>query len=167
MVRSLSSRHTACFEDKSKGSHFLWCGFWCRVHGLLELIERLLQPVVPLGAMDFPVGVSPFADSRVMPLFNADSLVSGISILNLLVVDSAVSDHGLHQSMAKTGPIGCACFRNTGSIAIFGGTAYLRHFCEQDLASDLHQPFAERQGWGSTELMHFFSGKCQCGSSRL
>ena len=87
MVRSLSSRHTACFEDESEGGHFLWCGFWCSVHGLLELIKSLLQPVVPLGAMDFPVGVSPFTNSRVVPLLNAHSLVSSIGIIDLLVVE--------------------------------------------------------------------------------
>ena len=59
---------------------------------MLELFERLLQPGVPLGAMDFPVRVSPLADTRVMPFCNADTLISGRSIINLLIVDSAVFD---------------------------------------------------------------------------
>ena len=116
MIRSLASSEAASFEDESKSSHFLrrWLG--CREHGLLELAESLLQLGVPPGAMDFPVGVSPFADARVVSFLNADTLIPGSSIIYLLVVDGAVLDHGFHQCMAKTGTIGGACFRHEGSI---------------------------------------------------
>ena len=100
VVRSLASRNTACLENTSKGSHFMWSGLGCQDQGLLELVKSLLQPVVPLGAMDFPVGVGPFAYTRVLPRFDAYSLVPSIGIVNLLVADSAVSDHGFYQGMA-------------------------------------------------------------------
>ena len=96
VVRPLASRNTACLEDDSKGNDFMRSGHGCQDQGLLELVKSLLQPVVPFGTMDFPMGVGPFTDPRVMPLFYADSLVSGISIINLLIVDSAIFDHGLH-----------------------------------------------------------------------
>ena len=105
--------------------------------GLLELVESELQPWMPFGAMDFPMGVGPFANPRVMPLFNADSLVSGMGIINLLIVDSGIFDHCLHQGMAKTGTIGSACFRHKGCITVSGGTTYLRDLCQQDFASNL------------------------------
>ena len=142
MVRSLASSGTASFVDESKGSPSLRRWFRCREHGLLELAKSLLQPGVPPGAMDFPVSVSPFADSRVVSFLNADTLIPGSSIIDLLVVDGAVLDHGFHQGMAKTGTIGGACFRHEGSIGVFGGTAHFRRFGKQDFASDLHQPFA-------------------------
>ena len=123
---------------------------------MLELCERLLQPGVPLGAMDFPMRVSPLANTRVMPFSNADTLISGRSIINLLIVDSAVFDHGLYQSMAQTGTIGSACFRHEGSIGIFRGIANFRKFRKQDFTSDLNQPFAKREGWGNNELMYLF-----------
>ena len=113
---------------------------------MLELVERLLQPGVPLGAMDFPMRVSPLANTRVMPFSNADTLISGRSIINLLIVDSAVLDHCFYQSMAQTGPIGSACFRRKGSIGVFGGIANFRKFSKQDFTSDLNQPFAKRVG---------------------
>ena len=106
VVRSLASRNTACLENESKGSDFMRSGLGCQDQGLLELVKSLLQPVVPLGTMDVPVGAGPFTDPRVMPLFYVHSLVSGISIINLLIVDSAIFDHGLQQGMAETGTIG-------------------------------------------------------------
>ena len=142
MIRSWASSDAASFEDESKSSHFLrrWLG--CREHGLLELAESLLQLGVPPGAMDFPVSVGPFAHARVVPFLNADTLIPGSGIINLLVVDGAVLDHGFNQSMAKAGTISGACFRHEGSIGVFGGTAHFRGFGKQDFASDLHQPFA-------------------------
>ena len=95
---------------------------------MLELFERLLQPGVPPGAMDFPVSLSPSADSRVVSFLNADTLIPGSRIIDLLVFDGAVLDHGFHQSMAKTGTIGGACFRHEGSIGVFGSTVHFRRF---------------------------------------
>ena len=105
--------------------------------------------------MDFPVGVSPFADARVVSFLNADTLIPGSSIIDLLVVDGAVLDRGFHQGMAKTGTIGGACFHDEGSIGIPGSTAYFSGFGKQDFASDLNQPFAKGQSGGTHELLHF------------
>ena len=123
VVRSLSSRNTACFEDEPEGGHFLRWRFGCGMQGFLQLIKSILQPKVPLSAVDFPVGVGPFAHTRMLPRFDAYSLVDSIGIVDLLVVDSAVSDHGFYQGMAKAGPIGSARFCNKGCIAVIGGTA--------------------------------------------
>ena len=108
VVGPLPSKHTARFKNKPEGSHFLWRRFWCCEHGMLELVERLLQPGVPLGAMDFPMRVSPLADPRVVSFCNADPLISGRSIINLLIVDSTIFDHGFDQSVAQAGTIGSA-----------------------------------------------------------
>ena len=108
VVGSLPSIDTARFKNEPECRHFLWRWFGCGKHGLLELVKRLLQPGVSLGAMDLPVRVGPLADPRVVPLSHADSLVSGCRIFNLLIVDGPIFDHGFDQSVAQAGTIGSA-----------------------------------------------------------
>ena len=75
-------------------------GLGCGVQGFLQLIKSILHLKVPASAVDFPMGIGPFANAGVVPRFDADPLVTSIGIINLLVVDSAVSDHGFYQGMA-------------------------------------------------------------------
>ena len=78
-----------------------------------------------------PKRVGPLANPRVMPLIDADPLVSGMSILYLLIVDSGVFNHRLYQGMAKAGTIDRTGFRHKGCITVPGGIANLGDLRQQ------------------------------------
>ena len=88
-----------------------------------------------------------------VPCLNTETLVSGVSIFYLLVVDGTVLDRCLHEGVAKAGTIDCAGSRHKGGIPAVGDVGDLRHFCLQNFASNLHQPLADRQGWRGSEFM--------------
>ena len=131
MVRSLPSRNTACLKHESQSRELVRGRLGRHEQGLLELVECKLQPWMPFGAVDSPMGVGPLANPRVMPLFNADPLVSGMSVINLLIVDSGIFDHSLDKGMAKAGTIDSTGFRHKGCATVPGGITNLGDFRQQ------------------------------------
>ena len=89
-----------------------------------------------------------------MSFLHVDTMISGCGVVNLLVVDGGIFDHGFYQCMAKAGTICSACFRDEGRIRLPGSAAYFRGFGKQNFASDLNQPFAKGQSGGIDELLH-------------
>ena len=77
--------------------------------------------------MHFPLQVGPFAQARMLPRLYARSLILGIGIVNLLVVDSTIFDDGFHEGMAEAGPIACTRFRDKGGLAFIRGISNFRH----------------------------------------
>ena len=137
MIRPLASRDAARLEHIPKGGNSVWCWLGGNMQGLLKLVEGKLQVGVSAGAVDLPMGVGPFADPGVVSLLDADSLFPAMSVIDLLIINSRVLDHCFDQSMAKTGPIGGACFGNESSITVPGGIAYFRDLSEQNFTSGL------------------------------
>ena len=137
MIRPLASRDAARLEHIPKGGNSVWCWLGGNMQGLLKLVEGKLQVGVSAGAVDLPMGVGRFADPGVVSLLDADSLFPATSIIDLLIINSRVFDHCFDKSMAKTGPIGGACFGNESSITVPGGIAYFRDLSEQNFTSGL------------------------------
>ena len=131
MVRSLPCRDTASLKHESQSRKLVRGRLGCDMQGLLELVECLLQPWMPFGAVDSPMRIGPLAGPRAMPLLDADPLVSGMSILYLLIVDSGVFNHRLYQGMAKAGTIDRTGFRHKGCITVPGGIANLGDLRQQ------------------------------------